>query len=211
MASPNSSLVSLVSKAGDRAAETPVSSLFIGRWSSRAMTGEPIPDDVLFALFEAARFAPSSNNSQPWRFAFARRGEPDFDKFVGCLNDGNRVWAKDASALVLIASKSAYTPAGKTEQSISSCASFDTGAAWASLAFQAALLGWTTRAMGGFDKDRARIAAHAPDGLKLEAMIAIGRRGDVSSLPADRQPLEKPNARKSIAEIVFAGGFPADC
>ncbi len=65
--------------------------------------------------------------------------------------------------------------------------------------------------MGGFDKDRARIAAHAPDGLKLEAMIAIGRRGDVSSLPADRQPLEKPNARKSIAEIVFAGGFPADC
>jgi nitroreductase len=211
MTRTNPDLVSLVSKAGERSAGTPVSSLFIGRWSSRAMTAEPIPDEILFAMFEAARFAPSSFNSQPWRFAFARRGEPDFDKFLACLSEMNQVWAKHASALVLIASKAAFTPAGKTEQALSASASFDTGAAWASLAFQAALLGWTTRAMGGFDKDRARVAARAPESLKLEAMIAIGRRGDASSLPPDRQPMEKPNARKAIADIVFAGGFPADC
>jgi nitroreductase len=211
MTKADPALVSLVSQSGERSAGTPVSSLFIGRWSSRAMTGEPIPDEVLFALFEAARFSPSSYNSQPWRFAFARRGEPDFDNFFACLSETNQVWAKDASALVLIASKASFTHAGKTEQAVSACASFDTGAAWASLAFQAALLGWTTRAMGGFDKDRARVAARAPESLKLEAFVAIGRRGDPSSLPADRQPLEKPNARKAVADFVFAGGFPADC
>jgi nitroreductase len=211
MTKTNADLAALVSEVGERSAETPVSSLFIGRWSSRAMTGEPIPDEILFALFEAARFAPSSYNSQPWRFAFSRRGEPDFDKFLACLSEMNQVWAKQASALVLIASKAAFTPPGQKEQASSASASFDTGAAWASLAFQAALLGWTTRAMGGFDKERARVAARAPESLKLEAMIAIGRRGDASSLPPDRQPLEKPNARKAITDLVFAGGFPADC
>jgi nitroreductase len=211
MTKTDPALVSLVSQAGERAAETPVSSLFIGRWSSRAMTGESIPDEALFALFEAARFAPSYMNSQPWRFAFARRGEPDFETFLASLTESNRVWAKDASALVLIASKAAFTPPGKSEEAINPASSFDAGAAWASLALQARLLGWTTRAMAGFDKDKARIAARAPQGLKLEAMIAIGRRGDPSSLPADRQPLEKPNARKAIAEIVFAGGFPENC
>ncbi|MDI9846991.1 nitroreductase family protein [Rhodoblastus sp. 17X3] len=211
MTKTDPALVSLVSQAGERAAETPVSSLFIGRWSSRAMTGERIPDEALFALFEAARFAPSYMNSQPWRFAFARRGEPDFEKLLASLNESNQVWAKDASALVLIASKAAFTPPGKSEEAINPASSFDSGAAWASLALQARLLGWTTRAMAGFDKDKARIAAKAPQSLKLEAMIAIGRRGDPSSLPADRQPMEKPNARKAIAEIVFAGAFPGDC
>lgn len=211
MSEPNPSLVSLVSQAGERTAETPVSSLFIGRWSSRALTGEPIPDKVLFALFEAARFAPSSYNSQPWRFAFARRGEPDFDKFYGCLNEFNRDWAKGASALVLVASKAAFTPEGENRELVSGSASFDTGAAWASLALQASLLGWSTRAMGGFDRDLARAATGAPEGLKLEAMVAIGKRGDPSLLPEDRRSFEKANRRKKITEIVFAGGFPADC
>ncbi|MCI4680098.1 nitroreductase family protein [Rhodoblastus acidophilus] len=211
MSEPNPLLVSLVSQAGERAAGTPVSSLFIGRWSARAMTGEPIPDKVLFALFEAARFAPSSNNSQPWRFAYARRGKPAFDKFHACLSDSNRVWASKASALALVASKAAFTPEGGSEPRVSGSSSFDTGAAWASLAFQAALLGWSTRAMGGFDHDLARAAAGAPESLKLEAMIAIGKRGDPLLLPEERRAFEKPNRRKKIEEIVFAGGFPADC
>lgn len=205
------SLVSLVSQAGERAAATPVSSLFIGRWSSRAMTAEPIPDQVLFSLFEAARYAPSSHNSQPWRFAYARRGEPDFAIFLACLSDSNREWARNASALVMIASKAIHTLEGSAEKRISSSASFDTGAAWASLAFQAELLGWTTHAMGAFDRDLARAASHAPDSLKIEAIVAIGKRGDASLLPEARRPSEKPNPRKTMAEIVFAGGFPADC
>jgi nitroreductase len=211
MSEPDVSLVSLVSQVGERLAGTPVSSLFIGRWSSRAMTGEPIPDEILFALFEAARYAPLNSNSQPWRFAFARRGEPDFALFLACLSETNRSWAKNASALVLVASKAIFTPDGATERRISASASFDTGAAWASLVFQAALLGWGARAMGGFDRDLARAASHAPDTLKLEAMIAVGKRGDASLLPDERRPMEKPNRRKRIEEIVFAGGFPADC
>jgi nitroreductase len=207
---PNSALVSLVSGSGARAAETPVSSLFIGRWSSRAMTGEPIPDKVLFALFEAARFAPSFMNSQPWRFAFARRGTPEFARLLGSLSEGNQVWAGNASALVLVASKADFTPPGKSEPLLSPASSFDAGAAWASLALQARLLGWTTRAMAGFDKDKARAATGAPDSLKLEIVVAIGRRGDPALLPADRQPMEKPNPRKKMAEIAFSGAFPAD-
>jgi nitroreductase len=211
MHAPDATLVSLISRAGDRATETPVSSLFLTRWSARAMTGEPIPDEILFALFEAARYAPSSYNSQPWRFAYARRGDEAFSRFVGFLSEFNQSWAGEASALVLIASKAAFTPPGQSAEVISGSASFDAGAAWASLAFQAALLGWTTRAMGGFDKERARIVTGAPEGLKLEAVIAIGKRGDASLLPVDKQPLEKPNARKTIGQIVFARAFPADC
>ncbi|HUO54053.1 MAG TPA: nitroreductase family protein [Rhodoblastus sp.] len=211
MSEPSPSFVSLVSQAGERAAATPVSSLFLERWSSRALTGEPIPDKVLFALFEAARYAPSSYNSQPWRFVFARRGDEDFDRLYACLSDFNRVWAQNASALVLVASKAAFVPEGQSEQLLSGSASFDTGAAWASLALQASLLGWSTRAMGGFDRDRARAATGAPESLKLEAVIAIGKRGDPSLLPEGRRPNEKPNGRKRIEEIVFAGSFPADC
>jgi nitroreductase len=211
MANPNPALVALVSQAGDRAAETPVSSLFIGRWSSRALTGEAIPDETLFALFEAARFAPSYMNSQPWRFAFARRGEPAFDRLAASLLPGNQIWAKEASALVLVASKAAFTPPGASEPILSPASSFDTGAAWASLALQASLLGWSTRAMAGFDKDKARAATGAPESLKLEAVIAIGKRGDPTLLPEERQPMEKPSPRKKMADIVFAGGFPPDC
>ncbi len=211
MNAPDPNLISLISNAGERAVETPVSALFLQRWSSRAMTGEPIPDEILFALFEAARYAPSSYNSQPWRFAYAKRGTEDFARFAGFLSEFNHSWAKEASALVLIASRAAFIPPGMEDELISASASFDAGAAWASLALQAALLGWSTRAMAGFDKDKARIGTKAPEGLKLEAMIAIGKKGDAALLPADKQAMEKPNARKHIGEIVFAGAFPADC
>jgi nitroreductase len=212
MSKPDPSLVTLVSQAGERAAATPVSALFIGRWSPRAMTAEPIPDEILFALFEAARYAPSSHNSQPWRFAYARRGEPDFAIFLACLSEDNRDWARNASALVMIASKAIFTLEGSAaEKHISSSASFDAGAAWASLAFQAELLGWTTHAMGAFDRDLARAASHAPDTLKIEVIVAIGKRDDAALLAPERRTSEKPNPRKAMDEIVFAGGFPAGC
>jgi nitroreductase len=210
MPKPDPSLVALVSQAGERAAATPVSSLFIGRRSPRAMTGEPIPDDMLFAMFEAARYAPSNRNSQPWRFAYARRGEPDFAIFLACLSDMDREWARNASALVAIASKAVYMLDGSAEKQISRLASFDAGAAWASLALQAELLGWTTRAIGAFDGDLARAATHAPDSLKIEVIVAIGKR-EAAAPPEERRPFEQTDLRKSMEEIVFAGGFPADC
>jgi len=207
---PDPQLISLISEVDGRAAETPVSALFMQRWSSRAMTGEPIPDEILFALFEAARYAPSSFNSQPWRFVYARRGTPEFERFVGFLSEFNQSWAKDASALVLIASQAAFV-SQQGKDLVSGSSSFDAGAAWASLALQASLLGWTTRAMAGFDKELARVGVNAPDGVKIEAMIAVSKRGDASQLSPDKQAMEKPNARKKIAEIVFSGAFPGDC
>ena len=208
MSKPDPSPVSLVSQAGERAAATPAPSLFIGRGSPRAMTAEPIPDEILFALIEAARHAPSRHNSQPWRFAYARRGEPDFAIFLACLSDGDRDWARNASALVMIASKAVFTLGDAAEKHVSRSASFDTGAAWACLAMQAEHLGWTTRAIDDFDGDLARAASHAPDSLKIEVIFAIGRRGDVSP-PADER--ESPTPRKAPGDIAFAGGFPADC
>jgi nitroreductase len=204
------SLHALTCEFHGRATETPVSALFLTRWSSRAMTGEPVPDSVLFALFEAARYAPSSYNSQPWRFVYAHKGTPEFDALIASLSEVNQPWAKEASALIVVASKAEFTPPGGSTPMLSGCSSFDTGAAWASVAFQAALLGWSTRAMGGFDRDLARAATKAPASLKLEAVIALGKRGDAARLPADKQALEKPNGRRPVVKSAFAGGFPAD-
>ncbi|MCW2317048.1 Nitroreductase [Rhodoblastus acidophilus] len=206
----DTSLVHLVSLAGDRLVETPVSALFLHRWSARAMTGEPIPENVLFALLEAARYAPSAYNSQPWRFVYARKGEAGFDALVAALSENNRPWAREASALIVAASKAEFTPPGHESPVSLGSASFDTGAAWASLAFQAALLGWSTRAMAGFDRDKARAAVKAPDSLKLEVIVAVGRRGDAARLPPEKQALEKPNARRDLSRTAFAGAFPAE-
>jgi nitroreductase len=206
----DASLVSLVSKAGGRAVATPVSALFLRRWSSRAMTGEPVPDSVLLAVFEAARYAPSAYNSQPWRFVYARKGETAFDSLVASLSEGNQPWAREASALIVAASKADFTPPDHTGSIEMGSASFDAGAAWASLAFQAALLGWTTHAMGGFDREKARAAVKAPASLKLEAIIALGKRGDAAKLPPDKQALEKPNARRELFRTAFPGAFPDD-
>lgn len=200
-------LVHLVSRHGERTTQTPVSALFLNRWSARAMTGEPIPEKLLFCLLEAARHAPSAFNAQPWRFVYARKGEPAFDALLGALNDSNRVWAGNASALILVASKAEFTPVGQAAVTLGS-ASFDAGAAWAHLALQASLLGWTTRAMAGFDAGKARAAVKAPENLKLEVVIAVGRRGDAASLPPEKQALEKPNARRPLELTAFSGAFP---
>ncbi|MBB4196576.1 hypothetical protein CCR94_00740 [Rhodoblastus sphagnicola] len=210
MTETDASLVQLVSSAGDRAAETPVSALFLRRWSARAMTGESIPEKVLFALFEAARYAPSAFNAQPWRFVYARKGEPAFAALVAALSEGNRPWAAEASALIVAASKAEFTPPGQDKPVNLGSASFDAGAAWASLAFQASLLGWTAHAMGGFDRAKARAAVKAPESLRLEAIIAVGRRGDASKLSPEKQALEKPNARRAVVRTAFAGAFPED-
>jgi nitroreductase len=185
--------------------EHSIDPLFHERWSPRAFTGEEIAVETLMGLFEAARWAPSAMNAQPWRFLYARRGTPAFETFLATLAPANRVWAGNASALVALVSREVMTVPGKEELVPSTSHSFDAGAAWAQLALQAHLWGWSTHAMGGFDREKAHEALAIPAHHRIEVFVAIGRRGDSSSLPEWARAREKPNGRKLLAELVREG------
>lgn len=186
-----------------------VAAQFPERWSPRAFTGEAIPEAALLSIFEAARWAPSAFNAQPWRFVYARRGTPAWDRLLGLLNPPNQVWAKNAGALVVIFSKTTLLPPGASEEVPSPCHSFDAGAAWACLALEATRLGWYAHAMAGFDKPRALAELGVPAGYQAEAAVALGRKGDKSALPEALQPREAPSGRKPVEEFAFEGQFVA--
>jgi nitroreductase len=188
-----------------RKTEHPISPIFSERWSPRAFTGEVIPDEVLFSVFEAARWAPSGSNAQPARFVYAKRGSDNWDKFLNFLNPNNQRWAEKASALILIVSKKTVVRNGQVAPSNSH--SFDAGAAWQNLALQAFLLGWHTHGIGGFDHEKARTSLNVPDNFAVEAVVAIGKRAEKSSLPEDLQEKEVPNTRNLLKYLVFEGSF----
>jgi nitroreductase len=190
-----------------RTADYPIEKLFLERWSPRAFTGESIPHDTLMTIFEAARWAPSSYNSQPWRLVYGLHGTPAFDKIFGLLVPANQGWAKTAAALIVIASKKTMAPRGTEMPSHSH--SFDAGAAWQNLALQATALGWAAHGMVGFDIPRAAEELGIGDGYRLEAAVAIGKQGDKSVLPEPYQAMEAPNARNPVSSFAFEGSFPA--
>ena len=192
----------------ERIAEFPIDPIFLQRWSPRAFTGEAISEQELFSLFEAARWAPSSYNSQPWRFLYARRDTPHWQRFLDLLIPFNREWVQHAAALIFVVSKSTMLPPGKDAEIPSHSHSFDAGSAWASLAFQALKSGWMTHGMVGLDFDAAFAELGVPQGYRVEAAIAVGRQGDKSSLPAAMAAREMPSGRMAVREIAFEGGFP---
>lgn len=180
-----------------------VDELFLDRWSPRAMSGEAVTKEELMTLFEAARWAPSSFNNQPWRILYARRDTEHWDTFLGLLVEANRSWAQDAAALLLFVSKETFDHNGEVYPTHS----FDTGAAWENLALQATLSGLVTHGMQGFDYDRARAELNIPEGFRVEAMAAVGRPGDPSKLPERVRAREKPSDRKPLSEITCEGPF----
>jgi nitroreductase len=189
-----------------RAPDHEIAEPFFARWSPRAFTGEDIPERTLLGLFEAARWAPSAMNAQPWRFVYARRGSPAFEKLLSALVPANQAWASKASALVAILSeRTMRLPKGEVVPSASH--SFDAGAAWAQMALQAHLWGWSTHAMGGFDREVARQVLAAPDDHAIEVIVAVGKRGDPSTLPDWARSREKPNDRLPLSAIVREGTF----
>jgi len=181
--------------------------LFHERWSPRAFADDEIPVAELMRLFEAARWAPSAMNAQPWRFVYARRGTPAFARLLSALAPGNQAWAGRAAALVAVVSQELMALPGKAEKVPSASHSFDAGAAWAHLALQAHLLGWATHAMGGFDRERAQAVLELPPHHRVEAFVAIGRQGDRATLPEWAQAREKPSDRKPVSELVSEGVF----
>jgi nitroreductase len=193
----------------DRVPDHPVDRLFLERWSPRAFDGSEIPEDDLLAMFEAARWAPSAFNSQPWRFLYARRGHPDWERFLGLLIPWNQGWAHSASALVYILSDSLpFTDKKTGEPQPSTTHSFDAGAAWACLALQASLMGYLAHGMSGIQYELARSELRIPERFALNAACAIGRIGDPARLDEKLRAREFPSGRKGVEELAFAGNFP---
>ncbi|HEY8997195.1 MAG TPA: nitroreductase family protein [Edaphobacter sp.] len=189
-----------------RKADYPIDPMFLDRWSPRAFTGEPISQDKFFTMLEAARWAPSSGNAQPWRFVYGLHGTPAFDRLLGLLVPGNAAWAKNASALVFFLSKKTGLNASGNvvEQSTHS---FDTGTASGLFALQVRHMGWYAHGMWGFDHERAYTELNVPGDYRIEAAYAVGRHGDPASLPAPLAEREKPNQRRPLSELVFEGEF----
>jgi nitroreductase len=187
-----------------RQPDFPIDALFLRRWSARAMAGTPLAPLELMTLLEAARWAPSSGNGQPWRFVYALPGEAFFAGFLDLLVPGNRVWCERAGALLVVLSRTVRGE-GKPMRTHS----FDAGAAWMSLALQGASLGLVVHAMEGFDYDRAATLVAAPEGHAVEAMVAVGHPGDVGDLPEYLRAREVPSGRERVTTFAYAGRFPA--
>lgn len=185
----------------NRIPEYSINEILVSRWSPRSFAQYDISDKELFSLFESARWAPSSSNSQPWRFVYAKRNSEQWNDFFNLLIDFNKQWCKDASALVVILSKNEHD--GKPSMTHQ----FDTGAAWENLAIQAVSQGLATHAMAGFDYDKARQVLEVPKDFDVMAMIAIGKRGPKDKLPQDLQARETPNTRIPLSDIVMHGKF----
>ncbi|GAA3411439.1 nitroreductase family protein [Paenibacillus hodogayensis] len=182
-----------------RKSEFALSPLFLNRWSPRAFTDRKVSDEDLHAILEAAHWAPSSFNDQPWRFIVAKT-EEQLNVFRGFLGDFNKLWASSAPVLVVIASDKQ-----RENGDPNGAHAFDSGTAWGYLALQATLKGIASHAIGGFDRQAAREALNVPDHYELHAVIAIGYRGDKNELPEGIREREVPNGRKPLSEVVFEG------
>jgi nitroreductase len=186
-----------------RKAEYPINQIFLNRWSPRAMSGEPLRDEELMPLFEAARWAPSSYNSQQRRFLYAKRDTLLWNMFFELLYDGNRIWAQNAAVLVVVIARKNF----EVNEKPSPTAVYDTGAAWENLALEGSLRGLVVHGMQGFDYEKARKELNIPDNYDVCAMIAIGKKGRIEDLPANLQKIEIPSDRRPLKEIVIEGAF----
>lgn len=190
-----------------RTPAAPVDSRFVQRWSPRSFTGKPISAPELMSLFEAARWAPSTSNTQPWRFVYGLAGSPGFNAIFETLAPFNQGWARAASALIAILSAQKSVAPGTTEAKPSPHHAFDTGAAWMSLALQAESMGWRTHAMGGFNAEALRAQLGVPEGFAVHCVVAVGEQGPRENLPAALQEREAPNGRQALEAMVAEGRF----
>jgi nitroreductase len=183
----------------------PIHELFRRRWSPRAFDERPIEPEKVTSLFEAARWAPSSNNEQPWRFLVAtKEQEAEYARLLDCLLEGNRKWAYRAPVLILSVARMTFGDDAKPNRH----AYHDTGLATENLVLQATASGLAAHQMAGFDLDKARANLNIPQGFEPVAMIAIGYPRDPDVLPDYLKQRElAPRERNPISAFVFSGDF----
>ncbi len=186
-----------------RKADHPIHPLILNRWSPRAMTGEELSPSELLSLFEAARWAPSSYNNQPWRFLYARKNTPHWNLFFDLLVDFNKGWCQKASVLGVIASHKIF----EKNKKASATHAYDTGAAWENFALEGNSRNLVVHGMEGFDYQKARTTLHIPEEFEVLAMFAVGKPAPKEALTPELQKREEPSLRKKVEEFAFEGKF----
>lgn len=188
-----------------RKPDHPVAPFFIERWSPRAFRPVPISEGELMTMLEAARWAASSGNAQPWRFVYARRETSAWPTLLDLLTPNNRGWAQNASALVFFVSNTKIVRDGKPVDSPTH--TYDTGTASGYFVMQALHMGWHTHGMYGFDHEKAPSVLRVPADHQVEAVYAVGRIGERASLPEALQAREVPSQRRPLSELAHEGAF----
>ncbi len=201
-----SSIDSIATRVAHRTASTTelkidLSDQFLRRWSPRAMSGEPVNTGHLTTLLEAARWAPSCYNAQPWHMLFSHRGDPYWQDYLTLLVEPNQAWAQQAGALIVLLGRRNFEHNNKPNPSYQ----LDTGAAWMSMALQASDLGLVIHAMQGFNADAARELLQIPEEFVPMIMIALGHPGEINNLPPGYADKESPSTRKPITEFASQG------
>jgi nitroreductase len=176
--------------------------LFHTRWSPRSFADQEVSPVDLERVFEAARWAASSYNEQPWRFLVGTRGSETYKKIFDCLMSVNQAWAKSAPVLILNAAKTKFSH----NHSPNRVALYDLGAASSYLTLQAAALGLSTHQMAGFDPDAARKAFSVPEEYLFGAVIALGYQGEPDALANEQFRAQEtaPRSRKPLKDLVFS-------
>lgn len=166
------------------------------RWSPRAFVKTPIAEADVNVLFEAARWAPSCFNDQPWEFHVST--EETYADFLDLLLEGNQVWAKNASLLCFVVVRKTFNHNGKDN----AYAEFDAGAAWMALSLQARQMGLYTHGMGGIKHQEVADYLQLDENHKVICGIAIGVAAEPDVLPAEVAAKEKPSGRKPLANVL---------
>ena len=181
----------------NRIPDAPVNPMFLDRWSPRAFDPIPLPEEDVATLFEAARWAPSCFNEQPWLFVYGT-SEKEKETFLEILVEKNRLWAHNAPVLAILFAKKTFAHGGRPNR----WAGLDCGAAWVSLAFQARMMGLYAHGMAGFSQAKAYELLNVPE-EEYEAMcaIAMGAYGDRDALSPEVKEMEQPNGRKALSEV----------
>jgi len=184
-------------------AQYPIHDLIRRRWSPRAFSDRPVERDTLRSLLEAARWAPSSNNEQPWSFIVATKDDqPEFSRLLSCLVEGNSLWAQHAPVLMVSIARMSFEDDGKPNRH----AFHDVGQAVANLIVQATALGLAAHQMAGFHPDKVRELYGVPKEFEPVAAMALGYSGDPQSLPDKLRTRElAPRERKPLTGFVFTG------